>query len=161
MSDRLNTCDGFGSRWQRSRCWRRRVCGAGDLRPRLSRPQMLQRHRGDPVALQHLHTDAAQLLPSNAAAFHALLHRLRGRPVVINEWASWRDNCSAEVAAFQTASVTFGGRVAFIGVDVADDTKSAKRFLRVFLSAYPSYSDPHQAIARSLEASGLYPQTLF
>ena len=34
-------------------------------------------------------------------------------------------------------------------------------FLTAFLPAYPSYSDPHQSIARSLEASGLYPQTLF
>jgi thiol-disulfide isomerase/thioredoxin len=105
--------------------------------------------------------DAGQLLRSNPAALHALLHRVRGHPVVINEWASWCDNCRAEAAAFQTASVTFGKRVAFLGVDVADNTKSAKQFLKAFLPAYPNYTDPHQAIARSLEASGYYPQTLF
>jgi thiol-disulfide isomerase/thioredoxin len=122
---------------------------------------MLQRLRGSPVALQPLHTDAAQLFASNPSAFHDLLHRLHGHPVVINEWASWCDNCRAEGAAFQTASVTFGKRVAFLGVDVEDNTNSAERFLRAFLPAYPSYADPHQAIARSLEASGYYPQTLF
>lgn len=89
------------------------------------------------------------------------LTRLRGYPVVVNEWASWCDNCRAEAAAFQVASVEFGKRVAFLGVDVEDHGTPARQLLARTLPAYPSYSDPHQAIASSLEAVGYYPQTLF
>ena len=55
----------------------------------------------------------------------------------------------------------YGNRVAFIGVNVEDDHDSAVAFLRKFPVTYPSYVDPHQDITRSLEASGLYPQTLY
>jgi cytochrome c biogenesis protein CcmG, thiol:disulfide interchange protein DsbE len=136
-------------------------CGSENAPAALSRVQVHERLRGSPVALRRLHVHAAQLLRSTPASFQALLTRLRGYPVVVNEWASWCDNCRAEAAAFQVVSVKFGKRVAFLGVDVEDHGTSARQLLARTLPAYPSYSDPHQAIASSLEAVGYDPQTLF
>jgi cytochrome c biogenesis protein CcmG, thiol:disulfide interchange protein DsbE len=65
------------------------------------------------------------------------------------------------VPAFQRMAVKYGRRVAFVGVDVEDHHDAAAAFLHDFPVTYPSYIDPDQSIARSLEASGLYPQTLY
>lgn len=117
--------------------------------------------KGSPPRLDELHVRANRLLPGGPQAFTALLVSLRGYPVVVNEWASWCSNCSFESPDFQRMAAKYGTRVAFVGVDVEDHHDAAAAFLRDFPVTYPSYVDPHQSIARSLEASGLYPQTLY
>lgn len=116
---------------------------------------------GSPPRLAELHVRANQLLSGGPKAFSALLVSLRGYPVVVNEWASWCTNCSYESPQFQRMAAKYGTRVAFVGVDVEDHHDAAAAFLRDFPVTYPSYTDPDQSIARSLEASGLYPQTLY
>jgi len=117
--------------------------------------------RGSSPRLAALHAEADQLIGGGPKAFKALLAGLRGYPVVINEWASWCTNCVFESPAFQRAAVRYGTRVAFIGVDVEDAHDSATAFLHRFPVSYPSYVDHGQAIARSMEASGYYPQTVY
>jgi thiol-disulfide isomerase/thioredoxin len=107
--------------------------------------------------LSELHAEANRLIQGGPRAFTALLHRLRGYPIVINEWASWCPNCVFEFPAFQRMATKYGSRVAFVGVDVEADDDQAAAFLRKFPVTYPSYVDPDQSVARSLEASGGYP----
>ena len=117
--------------------------------------------KGSPPALASLHAQADQLLPGGAAALHSRLRALRGYPVVINKWASWCDPCQTEFPVFQRAAVAYGRRVAFLGVDGKDTNASAAAFLRRFPVTYPSYVDPRERIARTINAATYYPQTVF
>jgi cytochrome c biogenesis protein CcmG/thiol:disulfide interchange protein DsbE len=58
------------------------------------------------------------------------LERLRGRPVVVNFWASWCDPCRREAPLLAAAARADRGRVAFVGVNVHDFRSSARAFLR-------------------------------
>jgi thiol-disulfide isomerase/thioredoxin len=114
-----------------------------------------------PPALAAIHSQADRLLGGGPAAFNARLRTLRGYPVVVNKWASWCGPCQSEFPVFQRVSVALGRRVAFLGIDGKDADAQAAAFLRRFPVSYPSYVDPREQIARALEASTYYPETLF
>ena len=46
------------------------------------------------------------------------LSSLRGRPTVLNFWASWCIECVSEMPHFQEVFASLNGRVAFVGMDV-------------------------------------------
>jgi cytochrome c biogenesis protein CcmG, thiol:disulfide interchange protein DsbE len=116
---------------------------------------------GSPAALAALHTQGNQLLPGGTKAFDARLRQLRGYPVVVNKWASWCGPCQSEFPAYQRASVAFGRKVAFIGIDGKDQLPAAVAFLKRFPVSYPSYSDPTEKIASAIQAATYYPQTVY
>jgi thiol-disulfide isomerase/thioredoxin len=117
--------------------------------------------QGSPPPLASLHAQANRLLAGGPAAFKARLAGLKGYPVVVNKWASWCGPCQTEFPAFQRAAVKYGRTVAFLGVDGKDGSSSAAAFLHRFPVSYPSYVDPHESIARAIEAATYYPQTLY
>ena len=61
----------------------------------------------------------AVLRGGGVEAFEAHLRGLRGRPVVVNQWASWCRPCKAEFPFFQRQSERWRDRVAFVAVDEA------------------------------------------
>ncbi len=117
--------------------------------------------KGSPAPLAALHARANQLLGGGPDAFKAELAKLRGYPVVINKWASWCVPCQSEFPAFQKAAVLDGRKVAFLGVNGKDQNSSAAAFLRKYPVTYPSYVDPHEDIARTIQAATYYPTTVF
>jgi cytochrome c biogenesis protein CcmG, thiol:disulfide interchange protein DsbE len=140
------------------------LAACGGAQPRNAAPPVsavAAAFRGSPAPLASLHRQGGRLLPGATAAFRARLHGLRGHPVVINEWASWCEPCQSEFPVFQRVAVRYGRRVAFIGVDSRDHEGAATAFLRRFPVTYPSYLDPHQRIAASLQAVGAIPQTIY
>jgi cytochrome c biogenesis protein CcmG/thiol:disulfide interchange protein DsbE len=140
------------------------LAACGGAQPRNAAPPVsavVSAFQGSPAPLASLHRQAGRLLPGGTAAFRARLNGLRGHPVVINEWASWCEPCQSEFPVFQRVAVRYGRRVAFIGVDSRDRKRTATVFLRRFPVTYPSYMDPHQRIAGSLEAVGGIPQTIY
>ena len=116
--------------------------------------------RGSPPALAALHEQANQLLPGGRTQYARQLKALRGHPVVVNFWASWCGPCRLEFPTFQRAAVTYGRRVAFLGVNSGDNRGDATRFLRRFPVTYPSVEDRGQRIAQNLGPRGL-PATAF
>jgi cytochrome c biogenesis protein CcmG/thiol:disulfide interchange protein DsbE len=117
--------------------------------------------QGSPPALAALHAQPNQLLGGGVPAFDARLKALRGYPVVVNEWASWCGPCQSEFPTYQRVSVTYGRKVAFIGLDAKDADQAAGSFLRKFPVSYPSYVDRSGGIASWLHAFTAYPQTFY
>ena len=89
------------------------------------------------------------------------LRGLRGRPAVVNAWASWCDPCRAEFPILASVAAEYGGRVAFRGLDVTDDAGAARRFLASHPLPYPSYGDHDGTLARSLAPLQKLPTTYF
>lgn len=69
------------------------------------------------------------------------LRQLRGRPVVLNFWASWCIPCKEEAPRLNAAAQAHAGAVVFLGVDVQDLTTDARRFLRRHDVRYASLHD--------------------
>src|SRR5438552_7192803 len=55
------------------------------------------------------------------------LQALRGRPVVLNFFASWCEPCSREMPGLQAVAERYRGRVAFVGVTFNDSRDNARR----------------------------------
>ena len=114
---------------------------AGPIPETLDREQVLAPLRGAPEPLAALHRRAGELPAADVRAFRAQLRALRGFPVVVNAWASWCGPCKLEFPLFQRASVRLGKRVAFLGLNVADNRGEAAAFLRKAPVPYPSLVD--------------------
>jgi cytochrome c biogenesis protein CcmG/thiol:disulfide interchange protein DsbE len=113
-----------------------------------------------PAALHGLYAQANQLIGGGRPAFKQRLAALRGHPVVVNKWASWCGPCQSEFPVFQSVATQEGTKVAFLGVDGKDVDAAARRFLARRPLPFPSYTDPHETIARSLELPQNYPMTI-
>jgi len=124
-------------------------------------PEMRRRLADAPAPLAALHRQASDVLPGGRDAVQARLAQLRGRPIVLNKWASWCVPCRTEFPIFNVASVDYGKRVAFLGLDSGDNRADAQRFLRRFPVSYPSYEDPNERTAFALGVSSFYPMTAF
>jgi cytochrome c biogenesis protein CcmG, thiol:disulfide interchange protein DsbE len=114
-----------------------------------------------PAPLNELYAQANQLLGGGRKAFDKTLAQLKGHPVVINKWASWCVPCRAEFPMFENVAAKRGTTVAFVGVNGSDKRPAAQKFLKERPLPYPSYEDPKEAIARSIEAPANYPITVF
>jgi cytochrome c biogenesis protein CcmG, thiol:disulfide interchange protein DsbE len=74
------------------------------------------------------------------------LSSLKGKVVVVNFWASWCEPCKSEAPRFQAAYQRYGDRVAFVGVDTADYSADAGRFLDRYGVTYPNVRDPDRSV---------------
>jgi cytochrome c biogenesis protein CcmG, thiol:disulfide interchange protein DsbE len=129
---------------------------------RLTPAQMRAELAGSPAPLAALHAQANELLGGGAEALRARLRALRGWPVVVNKWASWCEPCKAEFGAFQRVAAKLGRRVAFIGIDSGDSSRTeALRFLRSFPVSYPSFYDPSGSLGVEVTDSTFTPVTVF
>jgi thiol-disulfide isomerase/thioredoxin len=127
----------------------------------LTLQQLKARVKGAPAPLAALHARASQLLPGSKSSVRRELAALKGYPVVLNKWASWCAPCRAEFPVLQDASVRWGKRVAFVGLNSGDNDASARRFLRKHPVAYPSFTDGNARIALDQHAGTNYPTTVF
>lgn len=86
---------------------------------------------------------------------------LRGKPTVINLWASWCGPCKEELPLLAKAHRELGDRVQLIGIDFADGEPDAAIDLASRAGVtYPLLADPKSSVKRTLDVVAL-PQTVF
>ena len=89
------------------------------------------------------------------------LAALRGRPVVVNFWASWCDPCVREFPLLRQAAAGHRrDRLTVVGVLSGDSPAAARPFLRRNNATWPIALDPNAATATAWGAVGL-PHTYF
>lgn len=88
------------------------------------------------------------------------LSELRGRPVVLNFWASWCTPCGREAPRLNASAAAHRGEVVFLGLDVKDFSGDARKFLRRHNVNYVSV---REGASRTYDAYGLtgLPETYF
>jgi thiol-disulfide isomerase/thioredoxin len=74
------------------------------------------------------------------------LSQLRGKPVVINFWASWCPPCTDELPYFERIKAVYGERVRIITVDWNEDPNAAAQYLRSQHLDLPVVSDRQSKI---------------
>ena len=85
---------------------------------------------------------------------------LRGKPVVMNFWASWCAPCEDEAPLLRDAFETFGDEINFVGIDIRDARSDALAFVAEYGLDYPSVRDEDQAIYEDYGLTG-QPETFF
>jgi thiol-disulfide isomerase/thioredoxin len=108
---------------------------------------------GSPVGLP-----TTQLEAVDRARFEGILVGQRGRPVVVNLWASWCAPCRTEMPVLQRAAETYAPDVLVLGVATNDDQQRARRFLDELDITYPNLFDAGSDVQTALELSA-YPTT--
>lgn len=89
------------------------------------------------------------------------LELFRGRPVVLNFFASWCVPCRDELPALQASSERQGNRVGFLGVTYLEPgPRAPAAFLTETGVRFPAGHDPRDAVASAYGVRGL-PATFF
>jgi cytochrome c biogenesis protein CcmG/thiol:disulfide interchange protein DsbE len=88
------------------------------------------------------------------------LARFRGRPVVLNFWASWCAACKIEHPYLVQAWQTHSPNVGFIGVVYEDSASNARAFMSEYGGGWPDVLDPGQRTAIDYGVYGI-PETFF
>ena len=87
--------------------------------------------------------------------------QLRGRPVVVNFWASWCQECKTEHPSLLRAWHVYGHRgVTFVGIAYQDGESAARSFLKKYGGGWMQLADPNQNTAINFGVSGV-PETYF
>jgi cytochrome c biogenesis protein CcmG, thiol:disulfide interchange protein DsbE len=88
------------------------------------------------------------------------LAELRGRPVVINFWASWCVPCEDEAPMLRDAAERYGDQIAFVGVDIRDARSEALAFVEKWDLDYLHVRDEDLSIYDDYGLTG-QPETFF
>ena len=92
------------------------------------------------------------------------LSDFRGKPVVVNFWASWCGPCKSEMPAFQQAWETYCDKVQFLLINLTDNNQetvaSAQSFLAGTEYTFPVYFDTALSGAMAYGVVGI-PATYF
>ncbi len=88
------------------------------------------------------------------------LAQLKGRPTVMNFWASWCGPCRYEHPFLEWGAQKFGDQVNFVGVVFEDTEPQALQFLRENGASFPQLFDERGQISVEYGLAGV-PETYF
>jgi cytochrome c biogenesis protein CcmG/thiol:disulfide interchange protein DsbE len=103
---------------------------------------------------------APQFTLKNTFGEEVSLADFRGRPVVLNFWASWCPPCRAEIPHFQDASTKYNGQAVVLGVDQGEPLSVVGDFGAALGITYPLLLDSDNSVSRDYGVAAL-PKTVF
>lgn len=90
----------------------------------------------------------------------AKLSSFRGKPLLINVWASWCGPCRDEIASLDRLARRYNGReFNVIGVSTDDDPAAAAAFVRQYGISFANYID-HKLLLENMLGANRLPLTL-
>jgi cytochrome c biogenesis protein CcmG/thiol:disulfide interchange protein DsbE len=98
----------------------------------------------------------APALPTAVLSGHRVdLASLRGKPVLVNFWASWCGPCKQEAPELRRFDATIGHRASLVGVDWNDRPDNARAFISQSHWRYPVLRDPTGEVGNAYRLNGL------
>lgn len=84
------------------------------------------------------------------------LSELRGKPLLINVWASWCGPCRAEMGSLERLSRRYGGKqFNIIGISTDDDADAAMAFIMKAQITFDNYLDTKLLLENMLGANSI------
>lgn len=80
---------------------------------------------------------------------------LRGKPAVVNFWASWCEPCREEAPHLKRFHERNRGRIAVVGVSYTDNLPGARKFIEKYDWTFPNLSDPEGLAGSRYDLVGL------
>lgn len=88
------------------------------------------------------------------------LSDFKGKPLIVNFWASWCGPCREEAPILVKAAEEYGNKVQFLGIIFQDTEAGAKDFIEEFKITYPNGMDTSGQAAQAYKITGV-PETFF
>ncbi|HEX6910758.1 MAG TPA: TlpA disulfide reductase family protein [Longimicrobium sp.] len=86
------------------------------------------------------------------------LSQMRGKPVLLNVWATWCHPCRQEVPALEQLHRAYGPRglqVIGVSIDQGDQEQGIREFMHEFGASYPVWLDPDGEVATVFSTMGV------
>lgn len=103
--------------------------------------------------------DAPDFTVYDGAGKPLALSSLRGKPVLVNFWASWCGPCKSELPDLETAFLKYGDKVDFLMVNLTDGYRDTVDGVKAFLAetgyAFPVYYDTDESAALACGVSSI------
>lgn len=88
------------------------------------------------------------------------LKTFKGKPLVINFWASWCPPCRQEAPTLSALARKYQRQVQFLGIIFQDTEPQVRAYIKEFNVPYPNAWDPKQEAANTYGITGV-PETYF
>lgn len=138
--------------------------GAYVLYNRLSADAMPQLLATEPAETKGTANMAPDFTVYDAEGNAYRLSDFRGKPVILNFWASWCGPCTSEMPEFQSFYETYGGDIHFVIVNLTDGVQETVESASAYIGGqgytFPVYYDTDMDAARAYSVNAI-PATYF
>ena len=125
-----------------------------DALPKISRLSQ----ESAPLPIPSLNAPAPDFELLNLSSESVRLEDYRGKPVLLNFWATWCGPCRLEMPAFQDRYDNYAGELAVVAINNAEDTEVVKAFIDELDLTFDVLLDSKAEIQRLYQVRG-YPTT--